>query len=134
MDFWNFSHYLFQFECFNRYTRFHKLHCKMYVPLIGIRIRINGIWIRIRIQKAKYQLKVIVSLRATNSNYLIPWNLVVKTFDIWSKRFHSLKYLRSTTLGCKDKGIRKSDSISLQKLAILHQFFFLNILNKDKSK
>ena len=39
--------------------------------------------------------------------YLV--NLRAKSFDIsnsdfWSRRMHSLKYLRSTTLGCKDIG------------------------------
>ena len=41
-------------------------------------------------------------------------NLMEDTLDIsylaiWSNRIHSLKYLRSTTLGCKDIGIRKSE-------------------------
>ena len=62
---------------------------------------------------------------ATNSNFLIPismqpdvanlWYfkpLIFQTCIIWSNRIHSLKYLRFTTLGCKDKGIRKSEFVT----------------------
>ena len=34
--------------------------------------------------------------------------LIFQTQVFWSSRMHSLKYLRSTTLGCKDIGILKS--------------------------
>ncbi len=31
---------------------------------------------------------------------------------VWSIRIHSLKYLRSAALGCKDIGIRKSEFVA----------------------
>ena len=37
----------------------------------------------------------------------------------WSTSLHSLKYLRSTALGCKDIGIRKSEFVA--KTQILYQ-------------
>ena len=33
-------------------------------------------------------------------------SLIFQTLIIWSFRLHSLKYLGSTTLGCRDKGIK----------------------------
>ena len=45
-------------------------------------------------------------------------NLIMYTFDIsnfqtiWSDRIHSLKYKRSTTAGCKDKRIRKTEFVA----------------------
>ena len=37
--------------------------------------------------------------------------LKFQTLIIWSNIIYSLEYLRSTTLGCKDKGIRKSEFV-----------------------
>ena len=57
---------------------------------------------------------------ATNSNFLIPifsqpvcvnlWYIKFRIFD--SKEMHSLKYLRSATLVCKDIGLRKSEFVA----------------------
>jgi len=38
--------------------------------------------------------------------------LIFLTKIIWCNRIHSLKYLRSTTMGCKDRGIWKSEFVS----------------------
>jgi len=61
---------------------------------------------------------------ATNSNFLIPifsqpvcvnlWYIKFRIFD--SKEMHSLKYLRSATLVCKDIGIRKSEFVAQPQL------------------
>ena len=40
------------------------------------------------------------------------WPLIFQTIIIWSKIVHSLKYLRSPTLKCKDIGIRKSEFVT----------------------
>ena len=39
-------------------------------------------------------------------------SLIFQTQIIWSNRIHSLKYLRSTTFGSKDKVIRKSEFVA----------------------
>ena len=51
-----------------------------------------------------------------NLNFLTPmfaiWSckpLIFQTQFIWSNIIHILKFLRYTTLGCKDRGIRKSE-------------------------
>ena len=50
--------------------------------------------------------------------------LIFQTKIIWCKRIHSLKYLRSTTLGCRDIGIyRKSEFVTKT------QFLSCNIRN-----
>ena len=70
----------------------------------------------------------------TNSNYLIPiiywiWCcrlLIFQTKISWCNRIHSLKYLRSTTLGCRDIGIRKSEfvkSVRSINLSLKYQSF-----------
>ena len=38
--------------------------------------------------------------------------LIFQTSTIWSNRIHSVKYVRSTTLGCKDTRIRKSEFVT----------------------
>ena len=38
--------------------------------------------------------------------------LICQTIIIWSKMIHSLKYLRSPTIKCKDIGIRKSEFVT----------------------
>ena len=38
--------------------------------------------------------------------------MMAKTFDVSNLDYYSLKYLRSKTLGCKDKGIRKSEFVT----------------------
>ena len=38
---------------------------------------------------------------------------IFQTLIIWSFRIHSLKYLRSTTLGCRDKGIKKTEFVTM---------------------
>ena len=48
-----------------------------------------------------------LSLFTTNLNFP---ELMVKTLDLINK-IHSLKYLRSTKLGCNDTGIRKSEFV-----------------------
>jgi len=42
--------------------------------------------------------------------------LIFQTKIIWCNRIHSLKYLRSTTLCCRDIGIRKSEFVSKTQL------------------
>ena len=37
---------------------------------------------------------------------------MIKAKTIWSSRKNSSKYQRSMTLGCKDKGIRKSEFVA----------------------
>ena len=39
-------------------------------------------------------------------------SLIFQTYIIWSNRIHSLKYLRSTTLGYKDIGFRKAEFVA----------------------
>jgi len=51
------------------------------------------------------------------SNPYIYWTwccrlLIFQTKIIWCNRTHSLKYLTSTTMGCRDIGIRKSEFVS----------------------
>ena len=41
--------------------------------------------------------------------------LIFQTIIIWSKMIHSLKYLRSPTIKCKDIGIRKSELVTKTK-------------------
>ena len=48
--------------------------------------------------------------------------LIFQTYIIWSNRIHSLKYLRSTTLGCKDIRIRKFEFV-LQNCINNHMVF-----------
>ena len=48
----------------------------------------------------------------TNLNFQIPVTLnpvIFQTLLSWSNIIYSLKYLRSTTLGCKDIGVRNSE-------------------------
>jgi len=40
---------------------------------------------------------------------------MVQTFDILPNRIYSLKYQRSTTLSCKDIGIKKSEFVAERK-------------------
>ena len=47
--------------------------------------------------------------------------LIFHTLIIWSNRNHSKNYLRSTTLGCKDIRIRKSEFVAKT------QFFYLDL-------
>ena len=55
--------------------------------------------------------------------------LIFQTQIIWFNRIHSLKYLRSTTLGSKDIVIRKSGFVAkTQVLCILHSQSVLNIV------
>ena len=49
------------------------------------------------------------------------WPFIFQTIIIWSKIVHSLKYLRSPTLKCKDIGIRKSEFVTKT------QFLFVKI-------
>ena len=39
-------------------------------------------------------------------------SLIFQTYIIWSNRIHSLKYLRFTTVGCKDIRIRKYEFVT----------------------
>ena len=75
----------------------------------------------------------------TNSKFesLYPSNLMMQTFDIprhsyiiWSTRFHSLIYLRSMILGCKNKGFRKIEFVAKTKiLSILFKIFLQSFLH-----
>ena len=47
--------------------------------------------------------------------FLYLCNLMVQTFDILPNRIYSLKYQRSTTLSCKDIGIKKSEFVAERK-------------------
>ena len=60
--------------------------------------------------------------------------LIFQTKMIWSIRIHSFKYLRSTTLGCKDIRSRKSEFVAkTQFLSIIQDFSFqLNIFMIEK--
>ena len=42
--------------------------------------------------------------------------LIFQTKIIWCIKIHSLKYLKSTTFGCRDIGIRKSEFVSMTQL------------------
>ena len=46
--------------------------------------------------------------------------MIFQTLIIWSTRVHSLKYLRSTTLGYKDMGIRKSEFVTKTQFLCLY--------------
>jgi len=46
--------------------------------------------------------------------------LIIQTLTIWSNKNHSLKYLRSTTSGCQDIWIRKSELVSKTQYNIVH--------------
>ena len=39
--------------------------------------------------------------------------MIFQILIIWFVRIHSLKYLRSTTLGCRDKGIKKFEFVAM---------------------
>ena len=55
--------------------------------------------------------------------------MIFQTQIIWSNRIHSLKYLRSTTLICRDKGIKKSEFVTMtQFLYIILTWFNLCFL------
>ena len=58
---------------------------------------------------------------ATNPNFLIPTSLhvawwckllIFQTYIIWSNRAHSFTYLRTTTSGCIEIGIRKEECVA----------------------
>ena len=51
--------------------------------------------------------------------------LIFQTLIFWSIGIHSLKYLRSTTLGCRDEGIKKSELFVIMTQNI---YDFFNIL------
>ena len=64
---------------------------------------------------------------ATNSNFLIPISLqpdsvvfLFQTYIIWYNRIHCLKYLRSTTSGCKDIRIRKLEFVTKTQFLYLY--------------
>ena len=57
-----------------------------------------------------------ISLEPDRVNPLIDQTLIIESSII-----HRLKYLRSTTLGCKNIGIRKSEFVAKKSIA-----FFLN--------
>ena len=42
--------------------------------------------------------------------------LIFQTKIIWCNKIHRLKYLKSTTFGCRDIGIRKSEFVSMTQL------------------
>ena len=52
--------------------------------------------------------------------------LIFQTKIMWCNRINSLKYLRSTTLGCRDIGFRKSEFVSKTQ--------FLCIVRKIKTR
>ena len=51
-----------------------------------------------------------------NSKFSNPYFFTTWYLNFWSNKIHGSKYLRSTTLGCKDKGIRKSDFVGKTQL------------------
>ena len=46
-------------------------------------------------------------------------SLIFQTQIIWSNRINSLKYLRSTTFGSKDKVIRKSEFVAKNRFLLI---------------
>ena len=62
------------------------------------------------------------------SNPYIYWTwccrlLIFQTKIIWGNRIHSFKYLRSTTLCCREIGIRKSEFVSKTQFLSLYSSF-----------
>ena len=70
---------------------------------------------------------------ATNSNFLILISvqpdgfptLIFQTEIFWPNRIESLKYLRATTLGCKDIGIRKSEFVAKTQFLLIRIYHLL---------
>ena len=68
--------------------------------------------------------------------------LILQTYMIWSNRNHSLKYLRSMSLGCKDIGIGKSKfvaktqflSFDIFRIFIKNRIFLWNLNKTNKYK
>ena len=72
---------------------------------------------------------------ATNSNFLIPISLqpdsvvfLFQTYIIWYNRIHCLKYLRSTTSGCKDIRIRKLEFVTKTQFLLLNNSAKVNLM------
>ena len=58
--------------------------------------------------------------------------LIFQTKIVWCNKTHSLKYLRSTVLGCRDIGIRKSEFVSKTQFHYrlhIHDSDWLNFIN-----
>ena len=53
--------------------------------------------------------------------------LIFQTYIIWSNIIHSLKYLRSSTLGCNDIEIRKSEFVAKTQFLCKFSFFLSNL-------
>ena len=51
--------------------------------------------------------------------------LIFQTYTIWSNIIHSLKYLRSTTSGCKDIGNRKSELLPNTQFLLVITYLIL---------
>ena len=52
--------------------------------------------------------------------------LIFQTYIIWANQIHSLKYLRSTTLGFKDKEIIKSQFVTKTQFLWISMFLLFN--------
>ena len=57
--------------------------------------------------------------------------LMFQTIIIWSKRIHSLKYQRSSTLNYKEIGIRKLEFVAKTQFQSLHLYLITYIVYKD---
>jgi len=66
--------------------------------------------------------QIAISLQPDGINLLI-----FQTIIIWSKIIHSLKYLRSLTLKCKDIGKRKSEFVTKSQF-LCRQIIFYTML------
>ncbi len=51
--------------------------------------------------------------------------MIFRTYIIWCNRIHSFKYLRSATLGSKDKGITKSEFVTQTYQNEFSSFFLI---------
>ena len=65
-------------------------------------------------------------LKCSNPYIFTTWkckSLTLQIYIIWSNRIYGLIYLRSKTLGCKDKGIRKSEFVAKEILFAIHCYY-----------
>ena len=58
--------------------------------------------------------------------------LIFQTKIIGSNKIHSLKYLRFTTLRCKDIGIIKSEFVAKTQFLYHDYDLFVNVTNRSK--
>ena len=84
--------------------------------------------------KVAKELSLCPKFEFSNSCICATWLcklLICQTQIIWSIRIHSLKYLKSTTLGCKDIGIRKSEFVAKTQFILMAH---IEDMSKGKGK